>query len=66
MSETICRDCGYSLTPELRGCPQCALNLEFERKMDRLVWGVLGPLLGLLLVVVVTILGAMVVVYFTR
>lgn len=66
MSTKICRDCGYDLTPDLRGCPRCALNIEFERKMDRVVWGVIGPLLALSLVVVITILGVMVVAYLTR
>lgn len=66
MSTTICRDCGYDLTPDLRGCPQCALNLEFERKMDRVVWGVLAPLLVLLVLAVITIMSVMFVVYLTR
>lgn len=32
-----CRDCGYPLEPGLRGCPQCALNLEAENMIDLFV-----------------------------
>jgi hypothetical protein len=55
MSTTICRDCGYSLSEDLRGCPQCALNLEFERKMDRVVWRVVVPLFVLFLIAAIAI-----------
>lgn len=56
----ICRDCGSSISSDLRGCPTCALNLEFERKMDRVVWRVILPLLLLIVV------GVVVLVYFMR
>lgn len=55
MSTAICRDCGYQLSPELRGCPQCALNLDFERKMDRIVWRVIVPLLVLTIIAAVVV-----------
>jgi len=38
MTTLSCRDCGYSLPQDARGCPQCALNLEAETMIDRFVW----------------------------
>jgi hypothetical protein len=66
MSTTVCRDCGYDLTADLRGCPRCALNIEFERKLDRLVWGVLAPTVVLLLLIAITLIGVMTVPYLIR
>ena len=43
MSTLSCRDCGYSLAPDARGCPQCALNLEAENMIDRVVWRRIVP-----------------------
>jgi len=38
MSAKTCRDCGYSLAPNARGCPKCAMNLEAEDMLDRFIW----------------------------
>ena len=43
MSTLSCRDCGFLLAPEARGCPQCALNLEAENMIDRVVWRRIVP-----------------------
>lgn len=43
MSGEPCRDCGYLLEPTLRGCPQCALNVEAESMIDRFIWRLLVP-----------------------
>jgi hypothetical protein len=32
-----CRDCGNMIDPRSRGCPKCALNLDGERMIDRVV-----------------------------
>ena len=45
MTTMTCRDCGYLLPPDARGCPQCALNLEAESMIDRFVWHSLVPVL---------------------
>jgi predicted nucleic acid-binding Zn ribbon protein len=45
MATMTCRDCGYLLPPDARGCPQCALNLEAERMIDRFVSRRLVPVL---------------------
>ena len=46
-----CRDCGYQLEVNARGCPRCARNVEAEQMIDRFIWRRLVPLLiGLLLV----------------
>jgi hypothetical protein len=58
MNLTACRDCGFMVDPNSRGCPQCALNLEAERMIDKVVWRFIIPALTLLLV------GIAVVVYF--
>jgi len=42
MHERPCRDCGYLLDAEARGCPRCALNVEAERMIERVVAGVMG------------------------
>jgi len=46
-----CRDCGYELAPNARGCPRCARNVEAEEMIDRFIWRRLVPLLILILVV---------------
>jgi predicted amidophosphoribosyltransferase len=38
MSTKTCRDCGNVLEQTARGCPRCALNLEAESMIDRLIW----------------------------
>jgi RNA polymerase subunit RPABC4/transcription elongation factor Spt4 len=38
MSAKPCRDCGYMLEPKMRGCPQCAMNLEAENRIERFLW----------------------------
>ena len=53
MTTMTCRDCGYLLPPDARGCPQCALNLEAESMIDRLVWRRLVPVLLVLGIVTV-------------
>jgi RNA polymerase subunit RPABC4/transcription elongation factor Spt4 len=42
-----CRDCGYELDVNARGCPRCARNVEAERMIERVIW------LGLLLLVII-------------
>ena len=42
-----CRDCGNMIDPRSRGCPKCAMNLDAERIIDRIV------LCGLVLAVIV-------------
>lgn len=37
MNLVACRDCGSMIDPNSRGCPQCALNLEAERTIDKLL-----------------------------
>jgi len=56
MSLIRCRDCGYLLDPKSRGCPQCAMNLEAERMIDRFVWRKLVPALILLAIAVAGVL----------
>ena len=43
MNKRACRDCGYMLEISARGCPQCAMNVEAERLIDRFVWFVVAP-----------------------
>jgi hypothetical protein len=47
-----CRDCGYQLEPNARGCPRCAMNVEAEAMIERFVWRRLLPC-----VVVIFLLG---------
>lgn len=61
MTTMTCRDCGYSLAPDARGCPQCALNLEAETMIDRFVWHRLVPML-----IVVSLAIVFAVFYLTR
>jgi RNA polymerase subunit RPABC4/transcription elongation factor Spt4 len=39
-----CRDCGYELAANARGCPRCARNAEAEQMLERIIW------IGLLLI----------------
>lgn len=41
MNKRPCRDCGYLLDANARGCPRCAMNVEAERKIDRVIGGLL-------------------------
>ena len=50
-----CRDCGYLLEPNARGCPRCAMNVEAERIIERFIWRRLVP--GVLLVAVIATIG---------
>lgn len=61
MSALPCRDCGYMLEPVARGCPQCALNVEAKRMIDRFIWRRFVP--G---VVLLAILAAGLLVYLIR
>ena len=61
MSAMPCRDCGYSVPGDARGCPQCALNLEAENMIDRFIWRRFVP--G---VIVLTILAVGALVYLVR
>lgn len=61
MSSQPCRDCGYLLEPNLRGCPQCALNLEAENMIERFVWRRLVPAF-----VIVAVLAGITLVYLLR
>jgi hypothetical protein len=47
MSLVPCRDCGNMIDPRSRGCTRCAMNLDAERMIDRIV------LCGLLLAMIV-------------
>jgi predicted amidophosphoribosyltransferase len=49
MNARTCRDCGNLLEQDARGCPQCALNLEAENMIDRIIWRRFVP--GVILVV---------------
>jgi len=50
-----CRDCGYELAANARGCPRCARNVEAEEMIERFIWRRLVPLLILILVAGVVI-----------
>jgi hypothetical protein len=50
MQQLVCRDCGLLIPTSARGCPRCALNLEAEKKIDRVVWWVIVPLVIVLLI----------------
>ena len=52
MQELVCRDCGFTLSRSARGCPRCALNLEAEKKFDRIVIASLSVPLTILVIVV--------------
>ena len=39
MNPIPCRDCGNMIDPSSRGCPTCAMNLDAERMIDKVVFG---------------------------
>ena len=41
MNPIPCRDCGNMIDPSSRGCPTCAMNLDAERMIDKVVLGAL-------------------------
>lgn len=56
MESILCRDCGQRLAPDARGCTKCALNLEAERMIDRLVRRVLLAALMLAAIVLLVVI----------
>jgi hypothetical protein len=60
MSTKTCRDCGNVLAQTARGCPRCAMNIEAENMIERLIWRRLVPGMIVLVVAVVAL------VYFLR
>lgn len=60
MSTRTCRDCGNVLPQTARGCTRCAMNMEAEDMIDRLIWRRLVP--G----VVVLTFAVVALVYFLR
>lgn len=60
MSTKTCRDCGNVLDQMARGCPRCAMNMEAENMIERLLWRRFVP--GVILVVFI----AVALVYFLR
>jgi len=52
ISSKTCRDCGYLLPPNIRGCPSCALNLEAERMIERFIWRRFVPAVAIIAVLV--------------
>ena len=48
MSTKTCRDCGNVLEQNARGCPRCAMNIEAENMIERLIWRRVVP--GVILV----------------
>jgi hypothetical protein len=49
MSLIPCRDCGNMIDPNSRGCPTCAMNLDAERMIYKIVF--YGLLVGGILTV---------------
>jgi nitrous oxidase accessory protein NosD len=60
VSTKTCRDCGNVLAPNARGCPRCAMNMEAEDMIDRIIWRRFVPSVILLTFAVVAL------VYFLR
>jgi hypothetical protein len=56
MSETPCRDCGYLLKQNARGCPRCARNIEAERMIERFILMLLLPCAVILLLIVTVLI----------
>jgi hypothetical protein len=52
MSSKACRDCGYLLPTNVRGCPRCAMNLEAENMIERFIWRRFVPALVIIVVLV--------------
>jgi len=48
-----CRDCGSMIESNSRGCQTCALNLEAERMIDRVVRGSLAVILVTAIAVII-------------
>lgn len=61
MNAKACRDCGYLLESQMRGCPRCALNVEAESMIDHFIWWRVLPCL-----VILAILTAALLVYWRR
>lgn len=61
MNVKECRDCGYVLEPNARGCSQCALNLEAESMIDRFVRRRIVPA-----IIVAAILAVAILLYWVR
>jgi len=53
MNARTCRDCGNVLERDARGCPRCALNLEAENMIDRIIWRRFVP--GVILVILAVV-----------
>jgi ribosomal protein L40E len=53
MKLEVCRDCGALVAVAARGCPQCARNLEAERKLAKYFWLGGVPLLIMLMCIVI-------------
>lgn len=53
MNARTCRDCGNLLERDARGCPRCALNLEAENMIDRIIWRRFVP--GVIVVVLAVV-----------
>lgn len=60
MSAKTCRDCGYMLEQDARGCPSCAMNIEAENMIERIIWRRFVP--G----AIIFFLGAALLVYLLR
>ncbi len=59
MSSPHCRDCGFLLDVNARGCPRCAMNVEAEDMVERFVWQRLVPgiiIIGALVVIAIVYL----------
>ncbi len=56
MSNLVCRDCGFQLQEDARGCPKCALNFDAEKMIDRLVWQRVVPGVAILMVAAITLI----------
>lgn len=55
MSSIVCRDCGSQLQPDARGCPTCALNLDAERMIERVVWQRVLPVVVIVIVAILAL-----------
>ena len=60
MITKTCRDCGNVLEQSARGCPRCAMNMEAENMIDRLIWRRFVPCVVLLALAIIAL------VYFSR
>ena len=55
MAARPCRDCGYLLKQDARGCPRCAMNVEAETMIERFIWRRLVP--GMLAIALIAAVG---------